>query len=172
MIFLVGFMGSGKTTVGKALAQELRCAYADTDELIEKKFNMTIKEIFEQYGETRFREIETEIIQNLEDERMVIMTGGGSAGRKINRDLMKEKGKVIWLDCPFEELVQRIAGDVERPLVTQRGLNGMKVLFEERLPVYKAAADYAVEASGLTVDEIVKEILSSLKNDSHGETNR
>ncbi|RIW31077.1 shikimate kinase [Bacillus salacetis] len=170
MIFLIGFMGSGKTTVGKKLAEELHCRYADTDELIENKYNMEVKEIFALYGESKFREMETETLKELEEEEMVIMTGGGSAGKKINRDLMKEKGKVIWLDCPFEELLMRIASDPKRPLVKQKGLEGIKKLFTEREPVYYSAADYVIKTSGLTIDEIVKEILSCLKIKPPGET--
>jgi shikimate kinase len=172
MIFLVGFMGSGKTTIGKMLAKKLGWECLDTDQLIEQKCDMKIKEIFEKYGEARFREMETETLMDLDaDHHGVVMTGGGMAGTKINRDLMKAKGKVIWLNCGFEELAKRITNDDTRPLVTQRGLAGLKSLYEERLPLYELAADYTIKTSCLTVDETIERILACLNIDLHGETN-
>jgi shikimate kinase len=172
MIFLIGFMGSGKTTVGKVLAKHLGWSCIDTDLLIEAKNNLTIKEIFERYGEERFREMETEALKELEGEQGVVMTGGGLAAREENRELMKKKGRVVWLNCSFEELSKRIIDDEERPLVTQKGLSGLKSLYEERLTLYKLAADFTIETSHLTVDETVKKVLSCLKTDSRGENNR
>ena len=172
MIFLIGFMGSGKTTIGSALAQQLNCDCIDTDHLIEEKYQMKIREIFAEYGEKRFREMETEILHELNDDGVVVTTGGGMAGREVNRQVMKEKGQVIWLNCRFEELVKRIADDAARPLVIQKGLDGLKSLYEERLPLYEGAADHTIDTSGLTVEETVKRILSCLKIDSPGETNR
>ncbi|WP_409251336.1 shikimate kinase [Bacillus sp. SCS-153A] len=172
MIFLIGFMGTGKTTIGNVLAQKLQCPCVDTDQLIEEKYSMRIKEIFEEYGEERFREMETETLQELKEEEIVVMTGGGMADRKVNRELMKEKGKVVWLNCEFNEIIKRIANDASRPLVMQKGLTGLKSLYEKRLPVYDSAADYTIETSAITVDETVKRIISCLNIDRPGETNR
>ncbi|WP_421379563.1 shikimate kinase [Bacillus salacetis] len=172
MIFLIGFMGCGKTTIGKKLAEHLGWNWFDTDQLIEEKYELKIKEIFEKYGEERFREMETEALKELKGEQGIVMTGGGMAGRKVNRDLMREKGKVIWLNCSFEELAKRISNDDTRPLVTQKGLAGVKSLYEERLPLYDSAADLAIETAELTIDETIKKVLACLKVDHPGETNR
>ncbi|MGD6803918.1 shikimate kinase [Rossellomorea aquimaris] len=165
MIFLIGFMGSGKSTIGRELAKELNSDCLDSDQLIEEKYKMTIGEIFARYGENRFREMETEILKELQGGKWsIVMTGGGMAERKANRDLMKNKGKVIWLNCSFEETVRRIAGDNTRPLVKEKGMDGLKALYEKRVPIYQASSDFEIKTTGLTIEETVKKILAGLKN--------
>ncbi|MGF2617055.1 shikimate kinase [Rossellomorea vietnamensis] len=163
MIFLIGFMGSGKSTIGRELAKELNCDCLDTDQLIEEKQGMTIKEIFNQYGEHRFREIETEVLKELKGgQQCIVMTGGGMAERRENRELMKRNGKVIWLNCSFEETARRIAGDHARPLIREKGMDGLKSLYERRVPFYQDASDFEIETVGLTIEETVEKILTEL----------
>ncbi|MGM0844272.1 MAG: shikimate kinase [Bacillota bacterium] len=164
MIFLIGFMGSGKSTIGQELANQLNTNFVDTDQLIEEKYEMTIEEIFRVHGEERFREMETKVLEDLKEGlKIIVMTGGGIAERQYNRDLMKSKGKVIWLNCSFEETASRIAGDTTRPLVKEKGIAGLKSLYEKRFSVYKSSSDVEIESTGLTVEETVKKILRCLK---------
>ena len=171
MIFLIGFMGAGKTTAGEKLAKVLNWTVVDTDRQIEEKYQMTITEIFEKSGENRFREMETQILAELEGDRSIVMTGGGMAIKEVNRRMMQKKGKIVWLNCSIEEIKKRLEKDTARPLIVEKGLEGIMELYTERLPLYEEAADCIIETSGLTVDETVDEILSCLKIDRHGETN-
>jgi shikimate kinase len=171
MIFLIGFMGAGKTTVGLDLSRELGWSCIDTDSMIEEQYGMPVREIFRKFGESEFREIETKILRELNGDNCIITTGGGMPGKEVNRSLMKKKGTVIWLNCSFEEIAERIGDDETRPLLEGKALEGVKDLFTKRLALYKAAADYDIETSGLTVSETVKKILSCLKIDRHGKAN-
>lgn len=152
-IFLIGFMGSGKSTIGHALEQLYSVDFADTDHYIEEKQQRKISDIFATEGEKHFRELETNTLQSI--EAGVISTGGGIIERKENIPIMKARGKVIYLSASFEEISRRLEGDASRPLWKQ-DIAARTSLFERRVPIYEAAADYIVHTEGKTAEQIAK----------------
>lgn len=160
-LYLVGFMGSGKSAVGRLLAHELGWHFADIDEDIEKTQGVSIAEIFAARGESDFREIErTAVRERVRDvERgkpMVLALGGGAFVDAENRKLLEERGVTIWLDCPFARIVARIAGEDHRPLA--RDPDKFRQLFDDRQDVY-GKAEYRIHADTDEASEIVAEIL-------------
>ena len=131
-IYLTGFMGSGKTTVGRALARQLNLPFIDLDQQIEMTIGKSILEIFQQFGEPEFRKFETKVLQSIQLEAGVIATGGGCFIH--HADWMLENGKVIYLRVPFEILTQRVGADASRPL-----WKNAKMLFAEREEFYRKA---------------------------------
>lgn len=156
-IFLTGFMGSGKTTIGKLLAEKLSLPVIDTDHVIEEKLNKTIREIFETEGENKFREYEHQFLEMMPTENMIITTGGGIILRKENRDWMKNNGMVIYLHCDPEKILQRLAGDQSRPLLDGDKQKNVLSIFKERSPLYHEA-DFKVDTTTKTPEEIVLKI--------------
>ncbi|MBQ7046698.1 MAG: shikimate kinase, partial [Oscillospiraceae bacterium] len=136
-VFLCGFMGCGKTTVGKKLAEIRGCAYCDMDELIVQKAGMSIPEIFEKYGEPHFRQMETELIRELGNFGGVVSCGGGAMLSDVNGTIARENGVVVFLDTPFKSCYYRIAGDKNRPIAASRTRAELEELFNERYPKYK-----------------------------------
>jgi shikimate kinase len=159
-VYLTGFMGSGKTTVAKALADRLGWDFLDLDAEIESAENATIAAIFEARGEREFRRIETEMIRRVLHmvERgvpTVIALGGGSFVQPANAALLSTRGISIWLDCPFEVIQQRITDSESRPLA--RDPDGFRELYEERRAAY-SLAHYRVDGA-CEVDRAVQSIL-------------
>src|SRR5215510_8462903 len=117
-IFLVGFMGAGKTTVGQSLAKALRYDFIDLDDVIAAQAGRSVQEIFLELGEPEFRKLETEAIRSCRNlVRSVVALGGGGYLSETNRDVLRETGKTVWLDCPLEVCLRRIRGDQSRPLL-------------------------------------------------------
>jgi len=146
-IYLVGFMGCGKSTVGRALAEELGWSFFDLDEEIELRERATITEIFDTRGEAAFREIETamlrERVHTVQSGRpQVIALGGGAFVSEQNFDLVSNNGVTVWLDCPFSMVERRVAAQAHRPLA--RDLNQLHELYNSRRGAY-GRADYRVE---------------------------
>lgn len=161
-IYLTGFMGAGKTTIGKALGEYLKMPVFDTDEEIEKKEVLTISEIFERQGEAYFRACETRILGELPVEDTIITTGGGIVCKNENRKLLKEQGIVIFLFASEEEIAKRLERDETRPLLRGDKLERIGTLYKERLPIYKQAADNIINTTGKGISEVVKEIVACL----------
>jgi shikimate kinase len=138
-IFLVGFMASGKSTVGPVLAARLNRPFIDLDHLIEADLNCTIAELIAREGEEKFRRLETEILrQTVQGEPAVIAPGGGAITRIENRELMAQSGIMIWLDAPFELCWRRIQMDeTVRPLAPNEATARERYL--QRLPLYRSA---------------------------------
>ncbi|MBK9193272.1 MAG: shikimate kinase [Crocinitomicaceae bacterium] len=154
-IFIIGFMGSGKSTVGKKLASKLGFSFLDMDREIEKNENKSIAVMFKEFGENYFREKETQWLENLKSDNLVISTGGGSPCFGKNMELMKHKGKVVFLNASPGVLASRLfTGGTERPLLEKYVQNkeqlenyiGQKL--KERLPVYEKA-DIIVDSADL-----------------------
>jgi shikimate kinase len=162
-IFLVGFMGAGKTTVGRALADQLNFAFIDLDEMIERRAGKSIQQIFSEQGEVEFRRQETAAIQSCRDRRnTVIALGGGAYVSETNRDLLRGMGKTVWLDCPLDICLARINHDESRPLLSDE--REMNALLERRLPAY-VFADCAVRTESRSPEEIAVEIVGLISDE-------
>lgn len=142
-IVLCGFMGSGKTVVGKELAKILGVKFVDTDELIEKEQGVAIKAIFATHGENYFRDLEYEMCKKVaEMNGVVVSTGGGAMTFKRNVDAIKEGSKVVFLDASFDVICDRIGDSTTRPLFQDK--EKAKKLYDERKDKYLSAADYVI----------------------------
>jgi shikimate kinase len=159
-IFLVGFMGAGKTTVGRALARHLDYAFFDLDELISARAGKSVQEIFADLGEAEFRSLESAAIDTCRNMvRSVVALGGGAYVSEENRASLRAIGKTVWLDCPIEICLKRISGDKSRPLLGDE--DDMRPLLARRRAAY-AQADYAVQAGDLSPEELAIEITTVL----------
>lgn len=142
-IVLCGFMGSGKTVVGKELAKILGVKFVDTDELIEEEQGVAIKAIFATHGEDYFRDLEYEMCKKVaEMNGVVVSTGGGAMTFKRNVDAIKEGSKVVFLDASFDVICDRIGDSSIRPLFQDK--EKAKKLYDERKDKYLSAADYVI----------------------------
>lgn len=160
-IYLVGFMGSGKTSVGRDLAWELGWTFSDIDAEIESQQGVTIASIFESKGEAEFRKIEIEAIRvhvKLVErgKPSVIALGGGAFVEPATHELLENNGISIWLDCPLDVVRARVVGDLSRPLA--RDPHQLEKLYEQRRPAY-SKADYRIEVSGDDPATVVASIL-------------
>lgn len=161
-IVLCGFMGSGKTSVGKLLAEKYNMTFVDTDELIVKKTGMEISKIFSEYGEPYFRQLETETIKELIGSRdTLISLGGGLAANEVNHPYLKKAGCVILLDCGIEETLRRITGDKTRPL-TKGGVDDIIKRYNFRKPIYESVSDIVIDSSK-TAEETCQNIVKVLE---------
>ena len=137
-VYLVGFMGAGKSTVGRALAAELGWSFVDLDTEIERSQNMPVRDIFSKSGETHFRRIEREQLKNLsERSRVVIALGGGATVDPENRFIIDSTGTSVWLNVPFDTAARRVSVDGTRPLF--KDPEHAQRLYESRLPIYRLA---------------------------------
>jgi len=165
-IYLTGFMGAGKTSVGKLLAIELGIDYYDTDEIIIAASGMSIGEIFKTRGERFFRDTETGLLKLLGEKPLgtcIISTGGGAILREENRTAMRQNGLIIFLDVSAEEAYRRVSKSKDRPLLnTTNPLDTIKDLLEKRRPFYQKA-DLIVQTSGLSISETAKIIIDAVK---------
>jgi shikimate kinase len=160
-LYLVGFMGSGKSAVGRLLAHELGWSFADIDEDIEQAQGTSIAEIFDQRGEPEFRTLEREAVRkrvrDIECGRpFVLALGGGAFIDPDNRKLLHERGVTIWLDCPFPRIEARLDGQTHRPLA--RDPEKFRQLFDDRQEAYRTA-EYRIAADTDDTAAIVSEIL-------------
>lgn len=172
-IYLIGMMGSGKTTVGKLLAEKLKYRFLDTDDLIERLTQKTIPEIFATAGEERFRDLESQVLREVFAQTRrteaggaaVIATGGGIVQRQENWRYLRH-GLTIWLDVDLTLLTQRLAGDNSRPLASQLGS-----LLETRRPLYNQADLRIAIQPKQTPEEIAAQIFSLLPSHIHDPKN-
>lgn len=164
-IILIGFMGCGKTSTGIRLSYRLKRTMIDTDKWIEKKYKMTISDIFDTYGEEAFRRMETECLKELIQtaDGQIISVGGGLPLREENRRLLKQLGRVIYLKVTPQTVYLRLKDDTSRPLLkTDEPLERIRSLMEKREPVYESCADMMIEASELSFEEIISQIMSAV----------
>ncbi|MCM1134708.1 MAG: shikimate kinase [Clostridium sp.] len=158
-IILIGFMGSGKTSVGIKLSYYLRRTMIDTDKWIENRQKMQVSEIFASVGEETFRAMETECLKILADtaDGQIISVGGGLPVRKENHSLLKKLGKVFYLKVTPEVVYERLKNDTTRPLLqVENPMERIQELLAQRSDIYEACADVTVEASDKTLEEIVE----------------
>jgi len=160
-IYLVGFMGSGKTTVGRALARRLDWPAIDIDELIEQKERETVAALFAKRGEAYFRAVERAVLLDQVGLRYrVVSTGGGTFVDQQNRALINSDGLSVWLDAPIERLVARVPADGRRPLAVDRG--EFERLYLARAAAYEQA-HLRIDASRAGVQAIVEQVLEHLE---------
>jgi shikimate kinase len=162
-IYLIGFMGSGKTTIGKALSLSLNIPVMDSDEEVSRLTGKTIMEIFDKEGEVGFRLLETKCLRSLPVENSIITTGGGIVLREENRKWMQENGMVVLLDASPEEILKRLEGDKTRPLLLEDKETKVTKILDERLPLYVDTANLIIETTGKSVEVIVEELVQRLK---------
>lgn len=162
-IILIGFMGAGKTSVGKTLAQKTGLKLLDTDKLIEKQERTTISHIFETQGEEAFRTAETNLLKSLLEKKSIaiISVGGGLPLKEENQTLLKKLGLVVYLRIQPDTVLKRLKGDTTRPLL-QGGDVKQKVtaLLTYRAPIYQKAAHITIDADHKTLNQIAEEILT------------
>jgi len=167
-LVLIGYRGSGKTTVARQLGALLGWPRFDSDEEIERASGHTIARIFAEQGETVFRDLETAVLERLcRRDPMVLAVGGGAVLRAENRALLRHAGNVIWLVAPAGTLHRRVGGDAttadRRPNLTNvGGRNEVVELLAERTPIYRAMADLTVDTENKTPDQVAAEILERL----------
>lgn len=166
-IVLIGFMGCGKSTVSKLLAEKLDWPLVDTDARIEQEQGKTISQIFAERGEPWFRILESELIERLSKEEtpMIISTGGGLPVQPQNKELLEELGQVIYMKTQPQTVLKRLEGDTTRPLL-QGDDKEQKVveLLSKRNPIYESVADYIIQTDELSPEEIVEVIINKTRN--------
>jgi shikimate kinase len=160
-LYLVGFMGAGKSTLGRRLARRLGWRLEDLDEMIESRERRTVAQIFREKGEPHFRALEREMLWSLLPLRhVVIATGGGTFADPENRAAMLADGTVIWLDLPFATVVDRLPTDGRRPLAVDRAT--LESLFLARRVAYQQA-HLRVEATAGRPEALVDQVLDRLR---------
>ena len=164
-IAIYGFMGVGKTTIGKLLADMLGYDFVDMDEEIEKREGIPISDIFRVKGESRFRELESRLVKELsQNDGLIIACGGGAIADIKNAEILLKSSRMVYLTASIEEIIERTYNDNSRPLLKVN--NPEKVaseIFEQRKPVYTKYAEITVDTTGMTPMEVVKMVLEALK---------
>lgn len=166
-IVLIGFMGCGKSTVGRELQQRLGYPLVDMDSLIEQRAGKPITSLFAELGEPAFRDMETQLLEELcdpEAPRRIISTGGGVIVRPQNRSLLRQLGYVVWLQAPVGTILDRTSRNRDRPLLhTEDPRARIEALLHERMPWYRESAHLALDTRGLYSGEISTGILESAR---------
>jgi shikimate kinase len=164
-IILIGFMGVGKTEVGKLLAKKLKMTYIDTDSIIEKEQGMEINDIFKEKGEESFRDMETKLLDKLAGLKdRVISTGGGIVLRPGNVKKLKSMGPLVLLTSDHETVYKRVKGSGTRPLLNVDDPKAkIREILEFRMPIYKGIADLEVDTSLLSPEEASNKIAKFAK---------
>ena len=164
-------MGSGKSTVGFRLSYKLKKCLIDTDKLIEEREKMSISEMFAAKGESYFRQKETECLNSLFHElgSRVISLGGGTPMREENREIIKQLGKVIYLQASPDTIYQRVKHDTSRPLLQCENPKGrIEALLAERNPIYEGVADIIIHVDGKEMKDVVQEIVEAVQDEDFG----
>jgi shikimate kinase len=163
-ISLVGLPGSGKSTVGRQLARRLQLPFADSDQVIEQRIACPIREFFESEGEERFRDIEEQVLDELTQKPGVLSTGGGAVLRRINRERLQSRGKVVYLKSTPEDLFRRLRHDTQRPLLQVADpLQRLRDLYAARDPFYRETAHCVIDTGRPSVATLVNMIVMQLE---------
>ena len=167
-IFLIGFMGCGKSTVAARLLKEYGMEVIEMDQELVERAGMTIPEMFSKYGESYFRDEETKLLTECSRKtRVVVSCGGGVVLREENVKIMKSSGVVVWLTAKPSTILQRIGKDENRPLLEEnKNVSAIQAMLEKRLPCYEKAADFVVETDGRDTLEICQEIIKKVKEET------
>lgn len=164
-LMLIGFMGTGKSTVAGKLKQVLQVEQIEMDALIAEEAGMSIPEIFEKFGESHFRDLETEMLRKFKEKKPVIVScGGGAVLRDENIEVMRGQGKIILLTATPQTVYERVKDNHDRPVLNgNMNVEYISELMEKRRVRYETAADIVIATDGKTVDEICNEILEEVK---------
>lgn len=166
-IVLTGFMGTGKSTVGRLLSRELGLRFMDLDELIEREAALEVKDIFEVHGEARFRELESSVIERLSSgaygNGIIISTGGGAVLNEMNRTLLRSFGKVVCLRASVDEILKRVGERTDRPLLARPDKREtIERLLKERDNAY-GDSDIAIDTTALSIEQVVKRVVAFIE---------
>jgi len=170
-VILMGFMGSGKSTVGFRLSYRLRKCLIDTDKLIEFREKKLISDIFAEHGEAYFRQKETECLNSMFGElgSRILSLGGGTPIKEENREIIKRLGTVIYLKASPDTIYERVKKDTKRPLLQcANPRKRIEELLTERNPIYESIADIVINVDGKQIQEVVQEIVETLRNENTG----
>jgi len=162
-IVLIGYRGTGKSTVGKLLAARLGRELVSTDAEIVKRAQRTIPEIVAQEGWEYFRDLESDICRELASrDQLVIDTGGGAILRAQNVEALKKNGTLFWLTASVETIVKRIGGDIQRPSLTgtKSFVDEIQDVLRERTPKYQASADHVIATDDRSINQLVETLLT------------
>lgn len=164
-IFLIGFMGSGKSTIAKILSEKLGVTQVEMDEMIVQEQGMPITDIFAKYGEEHFRDVETDLVRRLQErEGVVVSCGGGAVLREENRSMMKAAGAIVLLTAKPETILERVKHSTNRPVLNgHMNVEYITELMEKRRACYEEAADFVVATDDKSREEICEEILLLVK---------
>lgn len=162
-IYLIGFMGCGKSAIGKRLHTLTGIPFYDMDHEISEQMQLTIPEIFDRHGEPYFRELETEFLRSFPEEFCIVATGGGVAMKEENVRLMRETGMVFFLNATFRDIWRRISTDVNRPIVQQSTHAELEKLYKKRKPKYLQAGHFTVETTGKSLTEVAEYIIFQIE---------
>ncbi|GAA0457916.1 shikimate kinase [Alkalibacillus silvisoli] len=157
-IALIGFMGSGKSTVGKMLARQLKKPFYDLDQEVINKVGMEIRDIFSKYGESYFREVESDVLSSLQVNNCIVATGGGIVESEDNQQILKSKYLTFWLKADFNTISNRLIGDKARPLWSQDRDKKMD-LFNRRQLLYERSSNKVIDVNDLEIKETTDLIL-------------
>ena len=158
-LILIGFMGAGKTTIGKILAKEKKLAFMDTDERIVMEQGKSIPDIFAEYGEPYFRDLETGLLRRMQEDTRdsVISVGGGMPVRKENRSLLRSLGCVIYLDASKQTILERVRNDGSRPMLNGDDLEErVTQLMKAREALYRQAAHLDIRTDGRSIHQVIQ----------------
>lgn len=165
-IILIGFMGVGKTTIGKIIAKKLKLNFVDMDNYIEKTEGKSISKIFEEYGEQRFRELESESLKDLiKSDNIVISTGGGIVTTKENSDILKKEKIVIFLDANTQTILNNLYKEIDkRPLLSNSKNIEYTIsnLLNQRYEKYNSICDIKIDINEKNIEEVVSQILVNI----------
>ena len=171
MLSLIGYRGTGKSTVGMRLARRLKWDWLDADNELERRAGRNIKEIFATDGEPTFRQLEREVLVDLLGrQRLVLSTGGGCVMNADTRRDLRAAGPVVWLRASVETIASRILQDkttnARRPNLTATGgIDEIRALLSQREPLYRECATITIDTEGLSLDEVAARVLSQLPTD-------
>ncbi|EPH96552.1 shikimate kinase [Enterococcus faecalis 13-SD-W-01] len=168
-IILIGFMGSGKTTIGRRLARKLDYTHRDLDRLFERQHQMAIPTFFERFGEEAFRQKETELLKkNVYKKNQVLSTGGGIILNAKNREILRKMPHVFFLEAPVEESFYRLKHSHEvRPLFSGKTIDEFTELYRQRYPFYKESANHVILTKGKSPKAVAEEIATVYRQKVH-----
>lgn len=163
-VALIGLPGSGKSTIGRQLSRRLQLPFWDSDRLIEERLGCSIREYFEREGESRFRDLESEVLDELtRSKEGVLSTGGGSVLRSENRGYLRQRANVVYLNSSPDDLIRRLRHDRNRPLLqVSDPLAKLRDLYAERDPLYRETAHLVVDTGRPSVSKLAQLILRQL----------
>ena len=161
--YLIGMMGSGKSTVGKLLAKKLETAFLDLDHYIEVKNNKSINDIFKEKGENYFRQLETNALSEIKGSKIVVACGGGIILNHENRKKISSNGKVVFLKASISSLIKRLLSNKDRPLLNDKNIgNELIKIWNERKNYYNETAEITINTDGYTPENISSLIIENL----------